>query len=137
MANTLRSITTSANNNLESEKFCNLALHICETLRRFLKQNAALSKLVCIAQLDRKIAEIHYNYGCINAEMNRPQDALMHQLISHNMISDELGGKPGSDMRLGLSYNELGVAYMINNGKFRCMVHFCPQLTHFTRPTKS
>jgi hypothetical protein len=29
----------------------------------------------------------------------------------------ELGTKPGVDMRLAMSFNELGVAYMINDGK--------------------
>jgi hypothetical protein len=31
---------------------------------------------------------------------------------------EELGEKPGIDMRLSMSFNELGVAYMINNGEF-------------------
>ncbi|KAE9984204.1 Glutamine synthetase [Venturia inaequalis] len=98
----------------ESEEFCNSALAICEILRPFLKQNAAHSKLVDVVQIDRTIAEIHHNHGCINAEMNRPQDALRHQLIFNNMMQKELAGKQGSDMRLAMSYNELGVAHMIN-----------------------
>lgn len=91
---------------------------ICETLRPFLENNAALSsRLLDVAQIDRTIAEIHHNHGCITAEMNRPQDALNHQLIFNTMMQKELAGKPGSDMRLAMSYNELGVAYMINDSE--------------------
>ncbi|QDS73010.1 hypothetical protein FKW77_009080 [Venturia effusa] len=100
----------------ESEEFCNSALNICETLRHVLKQNAALSRLVDVVQIDRTIAEIHHNHGCINAEMNRPIDALRHQLIFNTMMQKELSGKRGTDMRLAMSYNELGVAYLINDG---------------------
>lgn len=110
-------MTISANNHPQSEEFCNSALHICETLRPLLKQNAALSKVINVAQIDRTIAEIHHNHGCISAEMNRPQDALRHQLIFNTMMQKELAGKKGSDMRLAMSYNELGVAYMINDSK--------------------
>ncbi|TID16562.1 Glutamine synthetase [Venturia nashicola] len=89
---------------LASEEFCNSALAICETLRPFLKQSAALSRLVDVAQIDRTIAEIHHNHRCINAEMNRPQDALRHQLIFNTMMQKELAGKKGSDMRLAMSF---------------------------------
>lgn len=107
----------AANNHLQSEEFCNSALNICETLRPFFKQNATLSRLIDVAQIDRTIAEIHHNHGCINAEMNRPYDALRHQLIFNTMMQKELAGKKGSDMRLAMSYNELGVAYMINDSE--------------------
>lgn len=116
-ANVPQSMNITANNHLQSEEFCNSALAICEILRPFLKQNAAHSKLVDVVQIDRTIAEIHHNHGCINAEMNRPQDALRHQLIFNNMMQKELAGKQGSDMRLAMSYNELGVAHMINESK--------------------
>lgn len=111
-------VIMSANNHVQSEEFCNSALTICETLRPLLKQNVALSKLVDVAQIDRTIAEIHHNHGCINAEMNRPKDALRHQLIFNTMMQKELSGERGSDMRLAMSYNELGVAYMINDSEF-------------------
>lgn len=110
-------MSISANIYFQSEEFCNSALYICETLRPFLKQNATLSRLIDVAQIDRTIAEIHHNHGCINAEMNRPHDALRHQLIFNTMMQKELAGKKGSDMRLAMSYNELGVAYMINDSE--------------------
>lgn len=76
------------------------------------------SKILNVAQIDRTIGEIHHNHGCISAEINQPHKALQHQLIFNQMMLEELGDEPGADMRLGMSFNELGVAYMINDGKF-------------------
>jgi hypothetical protein len=83
-----------------------------------LQGNPGLSKILNVAQLDKTIAETHHNRGCITAEMNRPKKALEHQLIFNKMLLEELGEKRATDMRLSMSFNELGVAYMINDGKF-------------------
>jgi hypothetical protein len=96
--------------------FCSVALDRCHSVRGFLQENLTLSSVLSIAQIDETIAEAHHNRGCILAEMNRPKEALEHQLIFNNMLLDELGGKPATDMRLSMSFNELGVAYMINDG---------------------
>lgn len=90
------------------------------------------SKVLDLAQIDRTIGEIHHNHGCISAEINQPMKALEHQLIFNQMMLQELGDEPGDDMRLGMSFNELGVAYMINDGKlFRR--HSLYQSTHTSR----
>lgn len=87
-------------------------------LRGWLEENSSLSKILDVAQLDRTIGEIHHNHGCMSAEMNQPKVALGHQLVFNQMMSKELKDQPGNDMRLAMSFNELGVAYMINDGKF-------------------
>jgi hypothetical protein len=46
--------------------------------------------------------------------MNRRQEALEHQVIFNQKMLIELAKNPGSDMRLGISFNQLGVAYTIN-----------------------
>jgi hypothetical protein len=90
----------------------------CQTIRQFLEYNPTLSTILSVAQIDKTVAETHHNRGCILAEMNRPGEALEHQLIFNKMLLEELEGNPATDMRLSMSFNELGVAYMINDGKF-------------------
>jgi hypothetical protein len=84
-------------------------------MRETLEAYPDMSKILDVAQINRTIAEIHHNHGCITAEMNRPLEALEHQLIFNSMMQEELGQNPGVDMRLGMSFNELGVAYMITD----------------------
>ena len=88
-------------------------------MRKALEVYPDVSKILDIAQINRTIAEIHHNHGCITAEMNRPHESLDHQLIFNSMMQEELGNNPGADMRLGMSFNELGVAYMITDRKCR------------------
>jgi hypothetical protein len=87
-------------------------------MKEALGHEPGLSQILDIAQIDRTIAEIHHNHGCIAAEMNAPHQALNHQLVFNSMMLKELGEKPGSDMRLAMSFNELGVAHMINDRKW-------------------
>jgi tetratricopeptide (TPR) repeat protein len=95
--------------------FCETALEVCRILMSHLKRNPKLSKVTTLARVNTTIAEIHHNHGCILAEMNRPAEALKHQLEFNKMMLLELGKHPGTDMRLAMSFNELGVAYMIND----------------------
>lgn len=94
-----------------------------------MEKDHAKSKLIDVAQVDRTIAEIHHNHGCILAEMNRPHDALEHQTVFNQMMLEELGESPGVDMRLAMSFNELGVAYMINDSKSAFLARPCRRLT--------
>lgn len=66
-------------------------------------------------QLDAVIAEIQHNRGCIATEINMPRDALRYQQSFNAMMAKELGSvKGGQDMRLAISWNELGNAWMLN-----------------------
>jgi hypothetical protein len=60
--------------------------------------------------------------------MNRPKDALKHQLVFNSMMLKEFEEDPGTDMRLGISFNQLGVAYMMNDGRrtsLQARLRFC------------
>jgi hypothetical protein len=67
-------------------------------------------------QINDILAEIYHNRGCIAAEMNKPKEAWMHHSKFNEMMVKELGdGPPGTDMRLAISWSQLGAAYMIND----------------------
>jgi hypothetical protein len=71
--------------------------------------------LLKVADLENR-AEIHHNRGCIAAEMNRPHEALAQHTKFNDMMVKEIGdGPPGTDMRLAISWSQLGAAYMIND----------------------
>jgi len=49
-------------------------------------------------------------------EINRPNESLEYLLKFNTMMMKELGHRrPGTDMRLALSFNELGCAYMVRD----------------------
>ena len=67
------------------------------------------------ADLQKLLADVHHNLGCVAQEGNDPAGALKHCELFNAMMLDELGGKPqGKDIRLAKSWNELGNAYMLN-----------------------
>ncbi|KAF2816920.1 TPR-like protein [Mytilinidion resinicola] len=66
-------------------------------------------------EVDAVLAELHHNRGCIATETNCPKDALRHHGIFNTMMLKEFEGRPpGIDWRLGISWNQLGTAKMIN-----------------------
>lgn len=59
---------------------------------------------------------MYHNRGVIANEINRPKESLEYLLTFNEMMLKELGGRqPGTDMRLALSFNELGCAYMLRD----------------------
>jgi tetratricopeptide (TPR) repeat protein len=63
--------------------------------------------------IDDALAEIYHNRGVVANEVNR-KESLDYLLKFNDMMLKELGNKPpGTDMRLSLSFNELGCAYML------------------------
>lgn len=68
-----------------------------------------------IKRLDVVLAEIHHNSGCVGTETNDPAGTLKHFKIFNEMMMREIGDGPqGQDVRLAISWNELGNAYMMN-----------------------
>lgn len=68
-----------------------------------------------IKRLDTILAEIHHNSGCVGTETNDPAGTLKHFKIFNEMMMREIGdGSQGQDVRLAISWNELGIAYMMN-----------------------
>lgn len=67
-------------------------------------------------QLDSILAEIQHNRGCIAKEINEPYDALGYPKDFNGMMVREMDTTtPYKDMRLAISWNELGNAYMLNS----------------------
>ena len=68
-----------------------------------------------LSQLNYSMTEINHNRGCIALEINEPISALKYQRLFNETMIKELAGKMGhDDMRLAISWNELGNAYMLN-----------------------
>jgi hypothetical protein len=88
-------------------------------LKGFLEEEPALSQFVTPLQVSRVAAELHMNRGCAASEVNNPEQTLQSHQRFNEMVSAELGDEfPGTDMRLAISYNEVGVGYMMNDSKY-------------------
>ena len=69
-----------------------------------------------LSQLNFSLVEINHNRGCIALETNEPEDALKyHKLFNDAMVKEVANKASRDDMRLAISWNELGNAYMLNN----------------------
>jgi tetratricopeptide (TPR) repeat protein len=98
--------------------FNNIAQNICESLKlRILEDPKTVpSDSDILSQLNYSLTEINHNRGCIALEVNEPVTAMKHHLLFNQMMIRELADKPShNDMRLAISWNELGNAYMLNN----------------------
>tara|TARA_R110002003_G_scaffold248_2_gene17652 strand:- start:58666 stop:60924 length:2259 start_codon:yes stop_codon:yes gene_type:complete len=94
----------------------NMAQSICESLKLRLLENPELEKdsPVKLVQLNYSIVEMAHNRGCIALEINEPSDALkFHKVFNNTMIRDS-SKHDNDDMRLAISWNELGNAHMLN-----------------------
>jgi len=68
------------------------------------------------AKLDDILADVYHTKGIAATEMNQPDKALEYLRKFHETMQKELGASPGGcDMRLAISWNELGVAWMIKH----------------------
>ncbi|KAF2092428.1 TPR-like protein, partial [Rhizodiscina lignyota] len=97
--------------------FNNMAQSICESMKlRILEYPEYVSDNgSTMSQLNFSLAEINHNRGCIALEINEPIDALKyHKLFNKGMIKELAGKSPHDDMRLAISWNELGNAHMLN-----------------------
>ena len=103
---------------LESAAFLDIAQNICASLQKFypLSYTIETDESPTEGAINNILAEIYHNRGCIAAEMNRPSEAWAHHKKFNEMMVMELGDKPpGNDMRLAISWSQLGAAYMIND----------------------
>ena len=96
--------------------FNSIAQGICESLKlRLLEHPGPNKEVVTLRQLNFTLAEINHNLGCIATEINEPADALKHNKIFKEMVYRELGDcAPEDEPRVAISWNELGIAYMLN-----------------------
>ena len=97
--------------------FNNMAQSICESMKLRLFEHPELEtdEGLTMARLNFSLVEINHNRGCIALEINEPKEALKYHKLFNQMMMRELANKPPhDDMRLAISWNELGNAYMLN-----------------------
>lgn len=101
----------------DARVFNDLAQDICFSLKRRLRRPSGTDSPSTQhwQELDRILAEIEHNRGCIATEINEPSQALIYHTRFNNLMVQELGHtRGGKDMRLAISWNELGNAHMLN-----------------------
>jgi hypothetical protein len=94
----------------------NMAQSICESLKLRLLERPELAQdnSVTLSKLNYSLLEIAHNRGCIALEINEPTDALQyHTMFNEDMVKESLKNNT-EDMRLAISWNELGNAHMLN-----------------------
>jgi hypothetical protein len=94
----------------------NMAQSICESLKLRLLEHPefAQNSPVTLSKLNYSLLEIAHNRGCIALEINEPSDALQYlTMFNQEMVKESLKKNP-EDMRLAISWNELGNAHMLN-----------------------
>ncbi|KAI4691306.1 uncharacterized protein J4E84_003597 [Alternaria hordeiaustralica] len=94
----------------------NMAQSICESLKLRLLERPELAhgSTVTLSMLNYSLTEIAHNRGCIALEINEPTDALQyHTMFNEEMVKESLKSDT-EDMRLAISWNELGNAHMLN-----------------------
>jgi hypothetical protein len=103
---------------LESAKAYDIAENIAETLLSLLHDDlvANIPTSLRLESVNVLLAEIQHNRGCIATETNEPELALDYLQRFNSEMLKEFGDKETtSDMRLAISWNELGNAYMLND----------------------
>lgn len=101
----------------DAKLFNDLAQDICVSLKQRLRKPSGTESPSTQhwQSLDRILAEIEHNRGCIATEINEPSDALKYHTRFNALMVQELGRTQGGrDMRLAISWNELGNAHMLN-----------------------
>jgi hypothetical protein len=94
----------------------NTAQSICGSLKLHLLEHPELAEnnAVTLSKLNYSLLEIAHNRGCIALEVNEPRDALQYlTMFNEEMVKESLNNK-AEDMRLAISWNELGNAHMLN-----------------------
>ncbi|KAI9656216.1 MAG: hypothetical protein M1821_004879 [Bathelium mastoideum] len=100
----------------EAGLFNNMAQSICESMKLRLLQypEHVDDGLVSISKLNSSLSEISHNRGCIALEINEPQEALKyHKHFNNTMVQECAREATRDDMRLAISWNELGNSYML------------------------
>jgi len=101
---------------LDAVHLNNMAQSICESLKLRFLECPELSRFnsITFAKLHYSLLEIAHNRGCIALETNEPSDALRYlRMFNEDMVKESLS-TGAEDMRLAISWNELGNAYMLN-----------------------
>jgi tetratricopeptide (TPR) repeat protein len=104
-----------------SLEFYDLAQEVCDSIKDIVKAidrgNRSNSEGLTIRKLDLILVELQHNRGCVAVETSAPKDALKYHKRFNEMMLSEISEGPmvEYDMRLAMSWNEVGNAYAINN----------------------
>ncbi|GAB7348200.1 hypothetical protein MBLNU459_g6204t1 [Dothideomycetes sp. NU459] len=100
----------------DSARFSDLAQSILETLQDKITDVSGNPGVITKRQIESTLAELQHNKGCFATETNKPLDALKHHSAFNMMMLKELAdGAFHDDMRLAISWNELGNAFMLQD----------------------
>ena len=113
-----------------------MAQSICESLKlRYLEDpEYADHASTTLLQVSYTLNEINHNRGCIALEVNDPNSALRYHLLFNKAMTKELETKQThEDMRLAISWNELGNAYMLNQEWSKGEKNFLKSITEMRR----
>lgn len=88
------------------------AMDVCQALEATLQEKEVPGLQKAVQTL---LSEINHDLGCIATETNQPEAALRHFSEFNRSMIKFAGDEPQrEDMRLAVSWNELGNAYMMN-----------------------
>jgi len=100
----------------ESVLYSSLAQKILERLSKKLTRSNYSLESSLYRKIPYTMAEIYHNKGCFATETNKPREALIHHTDFNNLMVTEYPDTfPSRDMRLAISWNELGTALMLND----------------------
>jgi tetratricopeptide (TPR) repeat protein len=102
----------------ESEQFYDIAKAICFSLKSAVTESATQTQPVIASlskRIDHQLTEIFHHSGSAATVTNKPTEALSCFQTYNSLVNDEFATNPsGVGMRLAISWNELGVAHMMN-----------------------
>lgn len=101
----------------ESAELSRLAQAILETLLTKLTGSKSKFKSELNDKVLFTLAEIRHNRGCFATETNEPEEALLQFTMFNDLMTAQYsnGQLPSQDVRLAISWNELGISLMLNN----------------------
>ena len=87
-----------------------------------------------LQQVSYTLAEITHDRGCIALEVNGPVSALRYHNLFNRMMTKEVETKDThQDMRMAISWNEVGNAYMLNQEWVKGEKEFLELITEMKR----
>jgi len=95
-----------------------IAQNVCQEISEMYQRDPSIqgSQGPTQGELDSILADVYHTKGIAATEMNQPDKALEYLTKFNDMMQKELGASSDSDdMRLAISWNQLGVAWMIKD----------------------
>lgn len=100
-------------NSFEAIPFYERAQSLGEYVERNLSDELFTDDTISSEDVAAMLAEIHHNVGCVATETNKPADAVHHFTKFNEMMAEEARVN-GKQKEYAISWNELGIAKMMN-----------------------